>query len=92
MNQLKGFFGSELDYMVTTEQDFSEVVLDRFFSLNSFTSTKEIHNQLREIKVSSLDLLSTEASAENAINAIIYDAAHREPRMFTSSPHSPSTW
>jgi len=77
MNQLKGFFGSELDYMVTTEQDFSEVVLDRFFSLNSFTSTKEIHNQLREIKVSSLDLLSTEASAENAINAIIYDAAHR---------------
>lgn len=77
MNQLKGFFGADLDYMVTTEQDFSEVVLDRFFSLNFFTSSKESHSQLREIKVSSLDLLSTEASAENAINAIIYDAAHR---------------
>ena len=76
-NQLMGFFDADLDYTVTTEQDFSEVVLDRFFSLSFFTSSKETHGQLREIKVSSLDLLSTQASAENAINAIIYDAAHR---------------
>ncbi|WP_018963330.1 GspE/PulE family protein [Coprothermobacter platensis] len=76
-NQLKSFFGVDLDYLVTTEQDFSEVVMDRFFSLNFFTKSNETRSQLREIKVSSLDLLSTEASAENAINAIIYDAAHR---------------
>jgi len=90
LKRLRDYFKAEVDYAVTTEQDFSDVVVANFFNLETLTKAKEEQVVIREVKVTSLDLLATEASAETALNILFFDAAHRGATdiHFLSAPTS----
>jgi len=90
LKRLRDFFKAEVDYAVTTEQDFSDVVVANFFNLETLTKANEEQVVIREVKVTSLDLLATEASAETALNILFFDAAHRGATdiHFLSAPTS----
>jgi type II secretory ATPase GspE/PulE/Tfp pilus assembly ATPase PilB-like protein len=88
LRRLHDYFRADLDYAVTTEEDFSDVVVARFFNLDTLAKATDEHVVIKEVKVTSLDLLATEASAENALNILFFDGAHRGATdiHFISSP------